>query len=262
MKKLTTSLLFAALVTAYWARKALFFVLSLCLGAEECAVCGKPALALPLCRPCFQKRLAHPPGLAERCGKCGKVLVSESGLCMECRKKEAPSSLAFCLPVFSYRLWMKDLIFAWKIRGLRILTPVFARLINQVIQDDLKTDAVIVPVPPRPGKVRKKGWDQVEDLCRWLELAHCRPVLRLLRRRSAPEQKKLDRDAREANAGKSYYVPEGVRQKISLGKIPLPAKVLLLDDVRTTGATLETCAAVLGALGVEDVRAVVLAGVD
>jgi ComF family protein len=252
---------------SHFLRSALYLLLSLGLGADECAVCGKPARAMPICRPCLKKYLFSFEGRANRCEKCGRRLVSETGLCMRCRKKsrDSPgeSRVGFCFPVFPYMLWMKELAFAWKTRGVRLLSPVFAKILADVFAAQMDIgDAVVVPVPPRPGKLRKKGWDQVEELCRWLESAHNVPVVRLLRRRSSVEQKKLDRQEREQNALKAYFFDESARKKIDSGKIALPQRVVLLDDVRTTGATLETCAAVLKDAGVKEVRAAVLFGVE
>ncbi|MDR1786732.1 MAG: ComF family protein [Spirochaetaceae bacterium] len=252
---------FFLLAAGHWLRKIIYLTLSLCLGGDECLVCGRRALT-PLCPSCRDKRLLTWEGAEGRCKTCGKPLISEAGLCMECRKREEASPVELCFPVFSYRLWMKDLLFAWKTQGVRLLSPLFARIIAEVIGENFGDNMVIVPVPPRPGKLRRKGWDQVEDLCRWLDLAHRMPVLRLLRRRSAVQQKKLTRDERSRNAQAAYYVPDSIRDKIDRGKIPLPRRVLLLDDVRTTGVTLETCAGALKALGVERVSAVALAGVN
>jgi predicted amidophosphoribosyltransferase len=256
------------LLVPHCLRSALYLFLSLALGADECAVCGKPARALPVCRSCLKTLLSAHKEREDRCEKCGRRLISETGLCMKCRDKsddEPPGGphVSFCFPVFPYMLWMKELASAWKTRGVRLLSPVFAGILADVFDTRMAIgEAVVVPVPPRPGKLRKKGWDQVEELCRWLEIAHNVPVLRLLRRRSAVEQKKLDRQEREKNAREAYFFDGDARKKIDSGKIALPEKVVLLDDVRTTGATLEICAAALKDAGVKEVRAAVLFGVD
>jgi predicted amidophosphoribosyltransferase len=161
---------------------------------------------------------------------------------------------------------MKDVLFTWKTQGVRIFSPLFARIIFGVLCDELfparDEIPVIVPIPPRPGKFRKKGWDQVEDLASWLELRYRVPVMRLLKRRPTVEQKKLDKKMRGENAQKAYYLDDKIRKKIDSGMIVLPKKIMLLDDVRTTGTTLETCARVLQSAGVEEVQAVTLFSVD
>jgi predicted amidophosphoribosyltransferase len=106
-----------------------------------------------------------------------------------------------------------------------------------------------VPVPPRPGKVRSLGWDQVEEIARVLERRGLR-VSRPLVRGSSDEQKSLGRADRGLNAMKAYRLREGASS---------PASPLLVDDVATTCATLDACAAALKAGGARSVVALVLA---
>jgi ComF family protein len=261
-----TRLRTCVLVLAHVFRAVLHTLLSLALGADECVVCGKPALRMQLCGDCLRERVLKHPALAQRCTACGKPLISETGLCMKCRTAPANTLVSCCYPVFPYRMWMKDVLSTWKMQGVRIFSPLFARIIFGVLSDELFPTRgempVIVPVPPRPGKFRKKGWDQVEDLAAWLELRHRVPVLRILKRRPTVEQKKLDKKERGENAQKAYYLDDKIRKKIDAGKMVLPKRIMLLDDVRTTGTTLETCAHILQSAGVEDVQAVVLFSVD
>ena len=240
-------------------RLALYTFLSLLLGADECVVCGSPVFARPLCRTCLKTRVMPFARREQRCKKCGKELISETDLCMRCRSAAAPSEISFCFAVYPYMLWMKDLLFTWKTRGIRLFSPLFARILSRVLAEEFsRVSQVVVPVPPRPGKIRKKGWDQIEELCAWLELAHNVPVMRLLRRTTVVEQKKLDKITRKENAKTAYCFDERARKKIEAGKLKLPHTVILLDDVRTTGTTLETCAALLKEQGVQDVQALVL----
>jgi predicted amidophosphoribosyltransferase len=160
------------------------------------------------------------------------------------------------MPLFSYRLWRRELLFLWKGRGVRLFTPLFGGLIEkawpEMCMDSKK--CVLIPIPPRPGKIRDKGWDQVEDLYRYLEYRRCIPVARLLCRRSKKQQKKmLGLEGRMENARASYVLRPLAR---------VPPHIVLLDDVRTTGATLEACAALLKAAGALSVQALTLFGVD
>jgi predicted amidophosphoribosyltransferase len=196
---------------------------------------------------------------------------------MRCRPREGEvpeTALDWTMPLFSYRLWRRELLFLWKGRGIRLFTPLFGNLIEKAwpemciglaetqnlrcLQSKLvTTNVVLIPIPPRPGKIRDKGWDQVEDLCRYLEHRHRIPIARLLRRRSKKQQKKmLGLEGRTENARASYSLRPG----LAPGRIP--SHIVLLDDVRTTGATLEVCAELLKAAGALSVQALTLFGVD
>jgi ComF family protein len=250
---------FVVLCAGHGGRAALYAFLSLMLGAEKCVVCGSPVFARPLCPACLKTRVLPFAKRDCRCAKCGRELISETELCMKCRGAAAPSEISFCFAVYPYMLWMKELLFLWKSRGVRIFSPLFARILSRVLAEEFSRQSkTIVPVPPRPGKIRKKGWDQIDELCAWLELAHNVPVMRLLRRKTVVEQKKLDKATRKENAKTAYCFDERAQKKIVQGTLQLPQTVILLDDVRTTGTTLETCAALLKERGVQDVQALVL----
>ena len=173
--------------------------------------------------------------------------------------KAPVAALDWTMPLFSYRLWRRELLFLWKGRGVRLFTPLFGDLIEKAWSEMCFTPEqfVLIPIPPRPGKIRDKGWDQVEDLCRCLESRHRIPIARLLRRQSKKQQKKmLGLEGRTENARASYILRPG----LDAGHIP--PHIVLLDDVRTTGATLEACAELLKAAGARSVQALTLFGVE
>lgn len=114
--------------------------------------------------------------------------------------------------------------------------------------------AAIVPVPPRKGKIRKNGWDQIEELCSFLEKRYGLKVFRLLERNTSGQQKKLSRQQRLESIKTAYSLKPGI--------FKLPQSVCLIDDVCTTGSTLESCAEILKKAGVQKVNAVTLFTVD
>ncbi len=202
---------------------------------------------------------------SERCECCGKELLGMKGKCMECRENPVLKSTASVLPLFSYRLWNRELMFRWKMQGERYFSPLFAGLLSQVLATSVSSDSmVIVPVPPRKGKIRKDGWDQIEELCMFLEKRFGFRVLRLLQRNTAWQQKKLSRSERLESIKSAYSlcsppVLEKILKPFS-GKIP--ESVCLIDDVCTTGSTIESCARILKEAGVKKVDAVTLFTVD
>lgn len=227
------------------------------LGGEKCLRCGSTRNPLPLCAECRKKILSDRPQY-NRCEICGKVLISQARLCTYCRESPVLKSVDDSFPIETYQIWKKELLFSWKSEGERALSRFFADWIFSRLDADLP----IVPVPPRPGKIRKKGWDQINEVCFYLEKERGCTVLPLLRRRGRTQQKKLGMSERIETIGKNYYAKEDKEFERICGKIGgVPKEVLLIDDVMTTGSTLENCAEVLKEKGVEKIKAVTLFGV-
>jgi ComF family protein len=224
--------------------------LAMCLDALlplGCAICGAAPLGRdtsgPLCADCLE---ALAPWRGKRCEACGLPLISEEGRCMRCRDAEWSFDSAF--PLFSYSGTPRELIAAYKKRGRKSLAAPLARLAAAEISR-FWPDRTVVPVPPRPGKLRSRGWDQVEEIVRILEREGFR-VARPLRRAAGEEQKRLGRIGRASNARASYFLSPGASS---------PEKALLFDDVVTTGATIDACARALKGGGARSVAVLVLA---
>lgn len=222
-------------------------------GGQKCAVCGRLVFIRPVCRSCLKRHFDVTKIMEkERCQCCGKELVSMKEKCMKCRVEPVLKSTDSVLPLFSYRLWNRELMFRWKMQEERSFSPLFARLLYEVLR---KIEAAaIVPVPPRKGKIRKNGWDQIEELCSFLEKRYGLKVLRLLERNTSGQQKKLSRQQRLESIKTAYSLKPGI--------FKLPQSVCLIDDVCTTGSTLESCAEILKKAGVQKVNAVTLFTVD
>jgi competence protein ComFC len=226
--------------------------LSACLDAllpRSCILCGRalpPAPdspPWPVCAHCVSRLR---PWAGERCPSCGLPLISETGRCMRCRGVERAFESAY--PLFSYEGPVRELVSAYKKGRRRSLSHLFAFLLAETIEERWP-GRTVVPVPPRPGKLRAQGWDQVEEIARILE-ARGINVERPLERGASVEQKRLGRGARGANARKAYSLKAGALS---------PELPILLDDVVTTCATLEACARALKEGGAAAVEAVVLA---
>ncbi|MGA7118525.1 MAG: ComF family protein [Polyangiaceae bacterium] len=137
--------------------------------------------------------------------------------------------------------------------------PDLARPLGDLLWRALAPDAhdlhnsVVIPVPLHVARLAERGFNQSAIIaCRiarrlgasWLPLA-------LERTRDTMQQATLDRDGRIANVAGAFRVRQAERLR---GRA-----VLLIDDVRTTGATMDACAAVLEACGAASVKQAVVA---
>ena len=213
---------------------------------RSCVLCGAGSVLrdAPICAACAA---ALVPLEGERCPSCGLPLISERGACMRCQGQGLGLRLDLS-PVFLFRNRARADIGVQEGRA-PDPSSLFARLLAIEIEASWP-GRVLVPVPPRPGKLRSRGWDQVEEIARRLERAGF-PVERALERRPSEEQKSLGPRWQEATTPG--------RHTASRPRSSSPLRPLLLDDVVTTCATIDACARALKEGGALDVAAVVLA---
>lgn len=166
---------------------------------------------------------------------------------MGCRKEHHDCEEIF--PIYRYSGDIATLMAAYKLHGRKRLAHFWAARLAEAIGSRWP-DRVIVPVPPRPEKLKDGGFDQVGALADLLESSG-HPVARSLRRMpGSAQQKRLSREARAGNSRTAY----ALRRRAGV-----PDRILLLDDVCTTGATLDACAKILVGSGARAVSAIVLA---
>lgn len=236
-------------------------LVSLFLGGEKCVCCSKKTLRIPLCTKCLPKLFEI--GFMETCAVCGRELVSEIGVCTYCRQNPALQSVDGAYSLHCYQLWKKSLLFSWKLEDKRTLSPYFASVFYRklkLLEEENGSPLCVVPVPPRKGKIRERGWDQIDELCFYLKKGWGVRILPLLERMSHTQQKKLDRFQRIEGISSSYRLKN---RKWIQRKFPfLPETVVLADDVLTTGSTVESCARELKKLGIKRVFSLTLFIVD
>ena len=145
---------------------------------------------------------------------------------------------------------MKEVIHALKYERRRSIARPLGELMKMTGARILKDADVVVPVPLHPWRKYQRGFNQAEDLA--LQLGP--PVARsLARMKNTRSQIELPADERHQNVQDAFgYRPSA---------IVVPRIIVLVDDVSTTGATLDACARVLKANGVKEVRALTAARV-
>jgi ComF family protein len=200
--------------------------------------------------------------LAPPCAVCGRVLDQplSGAVCEGCWSAIAACHSPFALRSIPqacaaglYEGPLRDVIHALKYEGRRSIAPRLAELMVRHGAAVLRGADAVVPVPLHRWRHRQRGFNQADDLARGLGI----PVVRALRRvRATPPQVDLTAAERRQNVHDAFAI--GTR----LHAPPLDGLVIVLvDDVATTGATLEACARVLTRAGARDVRALTAARV-
>jgi ComF family protein len=207
-----------------------------------CAACGLPGG--PACAACRDALQDLPPPLCDGCGGPVPVPVARCPACLG-PVVGARQAVAWAGPAPALVLALKD-------GRRRTLARVLAGVVAERVPAPAE-DAVLVPVPLASGRERARGFNQSALLAEALGRRWGLPVADPLRRvRDGPPQRGASASARVRQAAAAYA---------PTGRDPVPVRAVLVDDVRTTGATLAACARALRAGGAEGVGAVCVARV-
>ena len=231
------------------------FLAPVCAACE--AVLDRP-LEGPVCRACWRAVPAITPPCCARCGDALPSWRLAQPLCPRCRRRQPRISLA--RSAGRYEGSLRQIIHALKYDKRRLLAEPLGALMRQAGADVLVGADAVVPVPLPAWRSWERGFNQADDLARELGL----PVWRVLRRRAGGRpQAGLPASQRHANVrGAFVLAPRVVLASRLRGRSAGPLRnctLVLVDDVMTTGATLEECARVLAEAGVRTVRAVTAA---
>jgi ComF family protein len=215
--------------------------------ASQCQVCQSWP-AQPLCEACIS-RFAQPQ---PRCNTCALPLPAGLTQCGACLKNPPP--LDACLAALPYAFPWSSLIARFKFRDDPALAHSFAALLHATpwVDPALEAASWVLPMPLSGQRLRERGYNQALLLARALQTHKTRADL-LLRIKDTPAQHTLERAQRLHGQKDSFAVEPLLAQQIQ------GARLILLDDVMTTGATLHAAARVLRAAGAAHVSALVLA---
>jgi predicted amidophosphoribosyltransferase len=207
---------------------------------ERCAVCSRPGPSL--CDDCSDALVRLSPPLCERCGSPGHWPVRR---CAECAGRRLAFSRARAAIVYDERA--RTIVRAWKEQGRRRLAVVAATLVADVIPRP-DVDAITF-VPGDPERAWERGAIPPQALAVALSRAWDLPAADLLQRtRTLPRQRGLGLAERRRN----------VRDSIA-ATARVPSSVCIVDDVYTSGATADGCAAALRRAGASYVEVVTVA---
>ena len=214
-----------------------------CLGIfypQTCCFCGKVSRD-KICSACGNQivYIEEP-----RCKKCGKpIRYEEKELCYDCSKQE-----------FSYEqgrsVWLHKGPVRWSVyhHNRRIYGECYAQEMYRLYGETLKKWGItrIIPIPLHPKRRRRRGYNQAEILAKHLSKLSGIPMDNrgVIRVKDTVPQKKLNHKERKKNLSNAFAVTTHWK----------PAEcVLLVDDIYTTGNTMDAVAKLLLKKGVEKV---------
>lgn len=187
-----------------------------------------------------------------------RIKDSQRGKCSRCKNKKL-AGLYFALP-YKEKFLTKKLIYQFKYPPyLKSLSKILAGiLIEHLIlaknnADKIWQESVLVPIPLEKKKLKKRGYNQSEELAKELSEIIKVPVLLdvLIKIKPTLSQTKLSAEEREKNL-KNVFIIKNSREIAS-------KKIFLVDDVYTTGSTMEECANILRLSGAKSVWGIAVA---
>lgn len=181
------------------------------------------------------------------CRVCAKPLISEyAHVCGDCVSNPPPFSSVVCYGIYSDNL--ATAINIMKFSGIKRLSKSLARLLLEL---DIPDSDVIMPVPMTKRALLKRGFNQSLLVAKEVSIKKGIPIDidSLQKRKDTFPQVGLKAEERLKNLKGAFSVEGDVKGK----------RILLLDDVMTTGATLQECSKALLKAGAVDVKGLVLA---
>ena len=208
-----------------------------------CPVCNKIAISGRICPGCERK---FSPVRGPLCEKCGKVVEEGERLCPDC-------SIGAHLydegcAAYEYDEYMSTSMYRFKYNGKREFSIWYASAMAARLSSKIRSwkPQVIIPVPVHKSRLKKRGYNQAALIARQLSQHLSIPVRDDLASRvtDTKVQKELGAASRQNNLKKAFNVTPNVVKYES---------VLIVDDIYTTGATIDALAGALKAAGVKKV---------
>lgn len=219
---------------------------------RTCFCCG---IDLPaneqgfLCKECLKKLKKPGPIICQRCG----ITLKDGGAhCFNCRGTKAKHfKCSLIRSALDFNEPSRSLIHGLKYEKYTNIAKFFAPLMNKTLLENpnMLEAEYFVPVPIHKKRFKKRGFNQAEVLARELSALADIPVLNALERiKNTKSQTKLTKRQRAENIKEAFICscPKEIKKKA----------IILIDDVCTTGATLEECAKVLKKAGAREVYAI------
>jgi len=214
---------------------------------SQCAVCHAWP-AQPVCEACVSA-FAQP---AHRCSTCARTVpvgVRQCGACVR-----TPPPLDACLAAVSYAYPWSALVADFKFHQHPAWAASFARLLRATpwVEPALETADLVIPMPMSARRLRERGYNQAHVLACALDTSRVAPHV-LVRILDTPPQRTLPRSERLRSVRNAFAVEPSQVTRLR-GR-----RVVLVDDVMTSGASLHAAACALRHAGATHITALVIA---
>ncbi len=198
-----------------------------------------------------------------RCAFCGKLVKMGEGMCRNCAKKlpytgennaeQHFANISCCISPLYYEGMVRDALLRYKFGGAASYSRTFGKIMAKCIDEMHFSCDIITWIPLSRARLRKRGYNQArllaECVAKELSLPSAETIVKL---RNNPAQSGInDYKQRQKNVSGIY---EPLAPSTAAGK-----RILLVDDIVTTGATLSEAASVLRKAGAADVAALTAA---
>jgi ComF family protein len=225
---------------------------------DDCRVCGQPLheiSRIPVCSKCL-----HKPGALQAdyfCVDCktpflNRFPLDEQGRCALCRLGLTGFDMVYTFG--SYEETLRQLIHLFKYSKVRPLARPLGALVARAIPREHRFD-LIIPMPLHWRKRWSRGYNQSELLAKEVARRWGLPVQKIVRRvKATAPQAGLSNSKRRLNVRAAFAIRKGTNIK--------GLRILLIDDVVTTGATASACANVLKRAGASHVAVAAVARTD
>jgi len=222
---------------------------------ESCAVCDRKAIgpSLGLCPTCLRRLPFITPPICACCGRLLRLEAADGGSCRECTRERLffARARAVCLYEGPARAYLHEVKFHRSQRLVRALAGVFATYVRE--QGGFRYYQAVLPVPLHARRQAERGFNQAAVMAQAVGAVLRRPVYmdNLTRARQTETQSQLDREQRRENVRGAFRI---IDPSVLAG-----LRILLIDDILTTGYTASECARAILRAGAKEVGVLTLA---
>lgn len=241
---------------AYW--KELFFP------EEHCMICGqivdssREKRINSICCRCDEQLETIEASFCKRCHKplykMNQVMTEHQLLCEDCLSLDTPH-LTKNRSAVIYNDFMKEVLALYKYRGKETLAEVFSYLLKLTYDAYFEKIDILTYIPLHPSRLVERGFNQAEQLAIQLHVLIGVPVFPIMNRvkDTTKQSKTTSKSERKKQLDKAFVVDEEYSQLIK------DKDILIVDDIYTTGSTLEEAAKILREEGAHQVYSLTLA---